>query len=105
MRCQEFQEMMDSYLSDELLVETNHEVLHHLENCPACRGELGARRELLARPRSAVKHAPDARLNPAFARRLENRLRQTALRLTVWGQLKDGVLANSSIKLSLTHCL
>ncbi len=47
--------MMDSYLGDELLVETNHEVLRHLENCPACRNELAARRGLLAQMRSAVK--------------------------------------------------
>ncbi len=89
--------MMDSYLSDELLVETNHEVLHHLENCPACRNELAARRALLAQMRLAVKGAKDAQLNPAFARRLENHLRETALRPPVWAKLKSEIFANSSV--------
>ncbi len=89
--------MMDSYLSDELLVETNHEVLHHLENCPACRNELAARRSLLAQMRLAVKGAKDAQLNLAFAQRLENRLRETALRPPVWAKLKNGIFANSSV--------
>lgn len=97
MRCQEFQEMMDSYLSDELLVETNHEVLHHLENCPACRNELAARRSLLAQMRVAVKGAKDAQLNSAFERRLKNGLRETALRPPVWTRLKNGIFANTSI--------
>jgi len=97
MRCQEFQEMMDSYLSDELLVETNHEVLHHLENCRTCRNELAARRSLLAQMRLAVKGASDAQLNPAFARRLENRLRETALRPPIWAKLKSEIFANLSV--------
>ena len=33
MRCEDFREIADSFLSDELLVETNHEVVRHLEDC------------------------------------------------------------------------
>ncbi len=102
MRCQEFREMMDSYLSDELLVETNHEVLHHLENCRACRDELAARRALLARMRSAVKNVPEMQLNSAFAIKLRNDLCETALRPSVWGNLKSGVFANSPVFASAT---
>lgn len=97
MRCQEFKEMMDSYLGDELLVETNHEVLRHLENCAVCRGELAARRGLLTQIRSAVKAAPDARINPVFARRLEANLRDAALRPTVWAKIRSGTFLNSPI--------
>jgi anti-sigma factor RsiW len=97
MHCQELQEMMDSYLGDELLVETNHEVLHHLENCGACRGELAARRELLTRMRSAVRRAPDAQLNQEFAVNLRNNLRETALRPSAWENLKSEVFARSSV--------
>ncbi len=98
--------MMDSYLSDELLVETNHEVLHHLENCPACRNELAARRALLAQLRLAVKGAPDAQLNPAFVQRLENHLRETALRPPVWEKLKTEIFANSSVfRATMAACL
>ena len=91
MRCQEFREMMDSYLSDELLVETNHEVLRHLENCAACRSELAARRELRARVRSAVKSSPETQINSAFAARLQTNLRAAALeRPTVWEKIRVG---------------
>ncbi len=82
MSCQEFKEIFDSYLGDELLVETNHEVLRHLENCAACRRELAARRELRARIRSAVKNSAAVQINPAFAARLKSNLRETALRPT-----------------------
>ena len=82
MRCQEFKEVSDSYLGDELLIETNHEILKHLENCPACRQELTARRELRTRLRAAAKNSNAVRINPAFARQLTNNLRETAFRPT-----------------------
>jgi hypothetical protein len=97
MRCQEFREMMDSYLGDELLVETNHDVLGHLENCPSCRNELAARRGLLAQMRSAFKSIPEMQMNPAFAIKLQNDLRQIALRPSVWEKLKSGAFVNSPI--------
>ncbi len=98
MRCQEFREILDSYLGDELLVETNHEVLKHLENCPACRGELSARRDLRSQLRFAAKNAPDVQINPAFARRLQNDLRETALRPTFLERFKArGYFGNPAI--------
>lgn len=89
--------MMDSYLGDELLVETNHEVLRHLENCPACRNELAARRGLLARMRSAFRSAPEMQMNQSFAAKLRNDLRENALRPSIWDKLKSGVFINSPI--------
>lgn len=89
--------MMDSYLGDELLVETNHEVLRHLEDCAACRSELAARRGLLAQMRLAFRSAPEAQINPTFAARLRNELRETALRPSVWEKLKSGFFVNSPI--------
>jgi len=87
--------MTDSYLSDELLVETNHEVLQHLENCAACRSELAARRELRARVRSAVKSSPEMQINSAFAARLQMNLREAALqRPTVWEKIRVGEFFN-----------
>ena len=105
MRCQEFRELMDSYLGDELLIETNHEVQRHLENCPACRGELAARRELLAQMRLAIKNAPETQINPVFAAKLKNQLRETALRPTVWEKLKSGFFVNSPIFAAVAACL
>src|SRR5262249_34667883 len=46
MDCRNFKEMLDSFLSGELLVETNHSVLRHVELCARCRAELAARRQL-----------------------------------------------------------
>ncbi len=98
MRCQELKEILDSYLGDELLVETNHDVLKHLENCPACRQESAARRDLRTRLRMAAKNAPDAQINPAFARRLRNDLQATALRRTFFEKFKaNGVFGNTPV--------
>jgi hypothetical protein len=105
MRCQEFKEMMDSYLAGELLVETNHEVLRHLENCPACRNELAAQRELLAQMRLAVKEVPEMQLNHAFAVKLRNDLRETALRPSVWEKLKSGGFSGSKFFAATAACL
>lgn len=78
MNCKDFKEIADSYLSNELLVETNHEVLQHLENCANCRQELGARRELRDVLRVAIKSSANSRINPFFAKKLTNNLRESA---------------------------
>lgn len=53
MDCRNFKEMLDSYLCQELAVETNHAVLSHAEHCSSCRGEMASRRNL----RSALQRA------------------------------------------------
>ena len=63
MECRRFRDIADSYLAEELLVETNHEVLRHLETCPACRAELAARRGVRRALRSAFANAEE--LQPA----------------------------------------
>lgn len=78
MNCKDFREIADSYLSNELLVETNHEVLQHLESCANCRRELGARRELRDILRVAVKSSTNSQINPVFAKKLTNNLRESA---------------------------
>jgi hypothetical protein len=52
MDCQNFKELLDSYLCGELAVETNHTMLCHAERCCVCRGEMAARRRLRASLRS-----------------------------------------------------
>src|SRR5207247_2439839 len=52
--CEKTRKYLDSYISNELLVETNHDVLHHLESCPACSAELDARTQLRTRLKAAV---------------------------------------------------
>jgi hypothetical protein len=63
MECRRFRDIADSYLSEELLVETNHDVLRHLETCPTCRAELAARRQVRRVLQAAFAHAEE--LQPA----------------------------------------
>lgn len=44
--CQQIRDVLDSFLSDELLVDTNHVVLRHLRLCSSCVGELERRAKL-----------------------------------------------------------
>ena len=76
MQCREFMEIADSYLSNELMVETNHAVISHLEHCVNCRQELKARRELRSRLRQAFIKAPENELSSEFAARLRNQLHE-----------------------------
>src|SRR5689334_10183308 len=52
--CARIRRYLDSYISNELLVETNHEVLRHLESCADCAGELEARTRLRGALQAAV---------------------------------------------------
>ena len=79
MRCRDFQELADSYLSDELLVETNHDVMTHLQTCVDCRRELAARRNLRSKLRSGFEGAPDLQTREGFEVRLTAQLRDAAL--------------------------
>lgn len=93
MICKDFREIADSYLSDELLVETNHEVFRHLENCADCRQELAFRSELRAKLRSAVLNAAESQVSPAFTARLQADLRKSVLQETGWTKFWRGALA------------
>src|SRR6266404_5461844 len=76
MQCREVREIADSYLSNELMVETNHGVISHLEQCAECRQELKARRELRGKLREAFIKAPENQLQAEFATRLSTQLRE-----------------------------
>lgn len=58
--CQHIREVMDSYLSGELSVETNHAVLHHLAECGDCASELKRRQRLRALLSEALDIPVDA---------------------------------------------
>jgi anti-sigma factor RsiW len=66
MECREVRELADSFLSGELQTETNHAILHHLELCPACRGEVDGRRALRGTLRGAFARAPELQPRPEF---------------------------------------
>lgn len=78
MQCRDFREVADSYLSDELLVETNHDVITHLETCADCRRELAARRELRTILRASFAKAEELQMPDEFATRLHSELRTAA---------------------------
>lgn len=46
MDCCGFKDLLDSYLSQELAIETNHTIMRHAELCAGCRAEMAARRQL-----------------------------------------------------------
>ena len=58
--CRHIRERMDSYIGGELTVESNHDVLRHLEGCEGCRSELGRRERLRALLVESFDAAPDA---------------------------------------------
>ena len=66
--CEKTRRYMDAYISNELLVETTHDLLRHLEGCPACAAELDSRTRLRARLKSAVHAQEVPRELPALVR-------------------------------------
>ena len=52
--CEKTRKYLDAYVSNELMVETNHEVLRHIEGCPACEAEVDARARLRSRLKAEV---------------------------------------------------
>jgi hypothetical protein len=81
MQCREFRELADSYLGDELIVETNHAVISHLEHCAECRRELAARRTLRANLRRAFVNAPENQMRAEFAEHLNAQVRTRGTRV------------------------
>lgn len=79
MQCDDFREIVDSYLSDQLLIETNHDVIRHLESCGECRSELAARRQLRQELKTKFTQASTLQLPEGFSGSLKARLREEAL--------------------------
>jgi hypothetical protein len=79
MNCRDVREVADSFLCEQLLTETNHGILRHLETCPSCRTEVDARRRLRGALRAAVDRAPELQPAGEFENRLRGRLREAAV--------------------------
>ena len=79
MNCRDVREVADSFLCEELLTETNHEILRHLDTCPSCRTETDARRRLRGAVRTAFNRAPELQPAGEFADRLRDQLRQASV--------------------------
>ena len=79
MNCRDVREIADSFLCEELLTETNHEILRHIESCPSCRTEIDARRRLRGTLRTAFDRAPELQPSAEFRNRLRNQLREVSV--------------------------
>jgi hypothetical protein len=75
MQCRDVRELADSFLSEQLLVETNHELLRHLETCPDCRADMAGRRAMRDGLRAAFGRAEGLRPRPELAAELLAKLR------------------------------
>jgi hypothetical protein len=71
-------DVANPFLSDELLTETNHEILQHLDTCPSCRAEMAVRRQLRGSLKAAFDRAADLQAAPDFAERLREQIRAAA---------------------------
>jgi hypothetical protein len=96
MECRNVRELANSFLAQELLVETNHELVRHLETCPACRADLASRKAVLERLRRAFAGAEELRPRLDFAAEMAARLRprETLSRrslLKSWSALAAGI--------------
>jgi len=78
MNCRDVRDAADSFVGEELLAETNHEILWHLDTCPSCRTEIDMRRRLRAALRNAFDRAPELQPLGEYADRLRDQLRQAA---------------------------
>ena len=77
LKCQEARPLLDSYVMNELQVETLHAVNTHLAECPACRVALASRERTRAAVNAAVRN-----LTPGddFAAQVRNAVRAEASR-------------------------
>lgn len=66
MECRDVRPLADSYLTEQLLVETNHAIVSHLEGCSSCRAEFEAQRRLRAATKSAFANTPSLQARPEF---------------------------------------
>ena len=101
MECRDVRELADSFLGEELLTETNHEILRHLETCPVCRADLDTRRALRDGMRAGLSATqPDLRPSPEFIAGLRTTLQNAAyqaparrgIRMQGWWALAATVL-------------
>jgi len=75
--CKKLRAYLDSYLNNELLVETTHEVLRHLEHCPACVEALENRRRVKQLLKTAVMKES---ASPALQEKIRKSIRKDSSR-------------------------
>lgn len=78
MQCREVRDLADSFLSEQLLVETNHELLRHLDACPACRAEITSREMLRYSIKTSFTRSESLRMREEFRSSILAQLGATA---------------------------
>lgn len=108
MTCRDVRELADSFLGEELLTESMHDILRHLDSCPSCRADIDARRRLRTALRDAFARAPELQPSVGFGDRLRSHLRETTVRerrswmhSTGWLALAAGVLLASGLTVAV----
>src|SRR5262245_41423503 len=71
--CQKFGAKLDSYIDNELLIESNLEMIEHFRRCTSCTQEAQERRDVRRRLRDAVREVP---VPAGLEGRIRDRLRQ-----------------------------
>ena len=76
MECRDVRELADSFLSEQRPVETTHDILRHLSQCPSCRAEIDSRRRLRTALRGAFERSPELRATPEFLASVGRQVRE-----------------------------
>lgn len=82
MECRDVRPLADSYLSEQLLVETTQALVQHLETCPSCRAEFEGLRRMKLAAKSAFEHTASLQVSPEFRHLLAATLRDSSVRST-----------------------
>jgi len=110
MECRDVRPLADSYLSEQLLVETTHAIVEHLERCPGCRAEFEGLRRLKLAIRSGFERAPSLQARPELRAALASGLRDASLKPSAqlwrrWLPMAASILAAVGIGLAVTTWL
>jgi anti-sigma factor RsiW len=100
MECRDIRELADSFLSEQLLVETTHDILQHLAACPSCRAEIEAGRRLRTALRDAFERAPDLRASPEFLASIGKQLRRDQRRSRLRYTWRSALMIAASVLLA-----
>jgi anti-sigma factor RsiW len=90
--CRKTRELMDSYISGELTVESNHEVLRHLEHCDSCPSELARRERMRALLVESFGVGPNAQAVEARIVRALERDQNRSWRLAQYGGIAAALI-------------
>ena len=95
--CARIRSYLDSYINNELLVETNHEVLSHLETCAECAAALEERIRVKERLQATVRRE---RVPASLRQSIQANLRRRAEASAAWMRFPLAVAAGLMLVLT-----